>query len=251
MSNEPPVDWGAQFQALAPHLDELRRRLIITVGAIIVGTLIAFFFSNRIILFLAQPIGVENLQAIGLTENLGVTVRVSLTAGAILAMPVIVYEVVAFIVPGLLPHEQRLLFISLPAIVLSFLAGVAFAYFVMLPVAVRFLANFGVVKYQGTLNDYYSFVTRVVFWIGVAFELPLVIALLARIGIVTPEQLKRSWRIAVVAIAVLAAVITPTIDPVNMAIVMGPLLALYGLSIVLATLTYRQREVATQTDEED
>jgi sec-independent protein translocase protein TatC len=243
MADESLTELSHQFQALLPHLDELRRRLFIAAGAVFVGTILAFAVAGPIIEILAQPVGGrQGLEAIELTENLGVYVRVSLTAGAILAMPVIVYELIAFIVPGLLPHERRLLYLALPLIVLSFLAGAAFAYFVMLPVAIPFLLDFGGISTTPRPKDYVGFVTRVVFWIGVAFETPLVIALLARLGIVTPQQLRSSWRIAVVVIAIAAAVITPTIDPVNMAIVMGPLLGLYGLSIVLANITYRRRE---------
>lgn len=193
-----------------------------------------------------MPIGgLEELQAIELTEPISVYMRVSLLAGAMLAMPVIVYEVMAFVTPGLLPHERRGLFIALPFIFLSFLAGAAFAYYVMLPVAVPFLANFGGIQGNFRVSSYLSFTARLILWVGVAFEMPLIIAVLARLGIVTPQLLRRGWRVAVAGIAILAALITPTVDPVNMAIVMLPLLLLYGLSIVLATWMYRLRGVTS------
>jgi len=242
MNDDPKLGWPEQLQGLMPHLNELRQRLVVSAGALMVGTLLAFIVAGQVIAILAKPVGgLEGLQAIELTENLGVYMRTALTLGAVLAMPVFVYEVVAFIVPGLMPNERRLLFIALPFVVLSFLAGAAFAYFVMLPVAIPFLVNFGGIPTTPRPKDYVGFITRVVFWIGVAFETPLVIAVLARLGIVTPTQLRKSWRIAVVAIAVLAAVITPTIDPVNMVIVMAPLFGLYLLSIVLAQWVYRER----------
>ena len=242
MSDEPQWGWPEQLQGLLPHLDELRRRLLVSAGALMVCTLLAFVFAGQVIAILAKPVGgLEGLQAIELTENLGVYMRTALTLGAVLAMPVFVYEVVAFVVPGLMPNERRLLYIALPFVVLSFLAGAAFAYFVMLPVAIPFLVNFGGIPTTPRPKDYVGFITRVVFWIGVAFETPLIIAVLARIGIVTPTQLRKGWRIAVVAIAVLAAIITPTIDPVNMMIVMAPLFGLYLLSIVLAQWVYRER----------
>ena len=115
---------------------------------------------------------------------------------------------------------------------LLFLAGAAFAYFVMLPVTIPFLADFGGIPTTPRPKDYIGFITRVVFWMGVAFETPIIIAVLARIGIVTPTQLRKGWRLAVVVIAVVAALITPTIDPFTMLIVMAPLLGLYLLSIV-------------------
>lgn len=224
------------------HFEELRRRLFVALAALLIGTLASFYFTGYVIEFLAKPVGGRaGLQAIELTENLGVYVRTAMTLGAVVAMPVIIYEIVAFIVPALTQQERRLLFLVLPVIFLSFLAGAAFAYFIMLPVAIPFLVGFGGIQTTPRPKDYIGFITRVVFWVGVAFETPLVIALLARIGIVTPQQLQKSWRVAIVLIAILAAVITPTIDPINMMIVMAPLVGLYGLSILLARWTYRPR----------
>ncbi len=234
--------WRAQYEAVRPHLEELRRRLIVAGIALFVGAMIAFTFTGQVIEFIAHPVGGrQGLQAIEITENIGVYMRTALTLGAILAMPVIIYEIVAFIVPGLTDNEKRVLYIALPFVVIMFLAGVAFAYFVMLPVAIPFLTSFGDIPTTPRPKDYIGFVTRVTFWIGVAFETPLVIALLARFGVITPDQLRRSWRVAIVIIAVVAALITPTIDPFNMLIVMLPLLGLYILSIFLARWTYRQR----------
>jgi sec-independent protein translocase protein TatC len=234
--------WQDMIAGILPHLVELRRRLLFAFAALALGMVVGFLVAEPMLAILAQPVGgIENLQAIELTESVGVYVRVAMLVGGVIAMPVIVYELVAFIAPGLLPHEKRMLYIALPFIFLSFLVGAAFAYFVMLPVAIPWLANFGGVPGNFRVSSYVGFITRVVFWVGVAFEIPLVIALLARIGIVTPQQLIKAWRYAVVAIAVAAALITPTPDPVNMAIVMAPLLALYGLSIVLASAMYRRR----------
>ncbi len=242
MSSEQQWELPQSLQALLPHLEELRRRLMVAVLALVIGAALAFMLAPRILAFLAVPIGgLEELQAIELTEPISVYMRVSLLAGAMLAMPVIVYQVMAFVTPGLLPHEKRGLFIALPFIFLSFLAGAAFAYYVMLPVAVPFLASFGGIQGNFRVSSYLSFTARIILWVGVAFEMPLIIAVLARLGIVTPHILRRGWRIAVAGIAILAAIITPTVDPVNMAIVMLPLLLLYGLSIVLATWMYRQR----------
>jgi sec-independent protein translocase protein TatC len=234
-------------QGLLPHLEELRRRLTIVIIALAISAAVAFLLAPRLLEFLAVPIGgLSELQAIELTEPIGVYVRVSLLAGAILAMPIIVYEVMAFVVPGLMPNEKQGLFVALPFIFLSFLAGAAFAYYVMLPVAVPFLATFGGIQGNFRVSSYISFTTRIILWVGVAFEMPLIIAVLARLGIVTPQALRKGWRIAVVAIAILASVITPTIDPVNMLIVMLPLLALYVLSIVLATWMYRKRAASSE-----
>ncbi|MER2599082.1 MAG: twin-arginine translocase subunit TatC [Caldilineales bacterium] len=237
-------DWQLpeMLQTMLPHLNELRRRLFIAVLALVIAAALAFSLAAWLLQILAIPIGgLEQLQAIELTEPISVYMRVSLLGGAILAMPVIVYQVLAFIAPGLSNNERRVVYVALPFIVLSFLAGAAFAYFVMLPTAVPFLASFGGIEGNFRISSYISFTTRLILWVGVAFEMPLIIALLARIGIVTPQALRRGWRLAVVGIAVLAALITPTVDPVNMGIVMLPLLALYMLSIVLASWMYRKR----------
>lgn len=248
MSNEQQTwELPESIQALLPHLDELRRRLTVAVIALAAGTALAFLLAPQVLNFLTVPIGgLENLQAIELTEPIGVYMRVSLLAGAILAMPIMVYEVMAFVVPGLMPNEKQGLFIALPFIFLSFLAGAAFAYYVMLPVAVPFLATFGGIQGNFRVSSYISFTTRMILWVGIAFEMPLIIAALARLGIVTPQALRSGWRIAVVVIAILSSVITPTVDPVNMLIVMLPLLTLYLLSIVLATWMYRKRAAASE-----
>ncbi|MCB0084450.1 MAG: twin-arginine translocase subunit TatC [Caldilineaceae bacterium] len=142
----------------------------------------------------------------------------------------------------------------LPAIMLLFLAGAAFAFFVMLPVAVGFLQTFlsgpqDVIKADWAVDRYISLVTRIVFWIAVSFETPLVFSFLARIGLVSGPALLRFWRHAIVVIAILAAAITPTIDPVNMAIVMGPLFVLYMMSVGLAYLLYRPRDPRDFSDD--
>lgn len=242
MTSQSQWELPETLQALLPHLNELRRRLFVAIIALAVSTGLAFLIAPRLLALLAVPIGgLGNLQAIELTEPISVYMRVALMGGAIMAMPVIVYQVVAFIVPGLLPHEKRGLYIALPFIFLSFLAGAAFAYFVMLPTAVPFLANFGGIEGNFRISSYVSFTTRLILWVGVAFESPLIIALLARLGIVTPQALRKGWRVAIVVIAVIAALITPTVDPVNMGIVMLPLIVLYLLSIVLAGWMYQKR----------
>ena len=166
-------------------------------------------------------------------------------------MPVIVYQLIAFVAPGLYPHEKRALLLTLPGVMLLFLAGVAFSYFILLPAAVGFLQMFlsDVIRQDWTIDRYIGFVTRVTFWLGVAFQTPLVVAFLARAGIVSGPQLLRLWRQAIVIIAIVAAIITPTIDPVNMAIVMGPLIALFFISVGLAYMLYRPREPRDFTQE--
>ena len=183
---------------------------------------------------MASPIdGLENLQVIRVTEPVGVWFRVALTVGIILASPVVIAQIWVFIVTGLRAGERRAVYLLFPFALILFLTGVSFAYFVMLPVAVPFLTDFLGLNAKPTLEDYIGFVTNVLLWVGISFEMPLVMFALAKLGVVNSGMLLRNWRIAVVLVAILAAVITPTPDPVNMGIVALPLLILYGLSIIL------------------
>jgi len=223
--------------SLLEHLEELRSRLIKAALALLVGTLISFALAQQIMEFLARPIGgLSQLESIEITENIGVFMRVSLASGAVIAMPVLVYQVWRFIAPGLVPRERRYVYYVVPGATLLFLLGVAFAYFVMLPVAVPFLKNFLGIPNTPRPANYFSFVTWVMLSMGLSFETPIFIFFLAKMGLVSPRTLLRQWRYAVVIIAIIAAVVTPTVDPVNMSIVMLPLLALYALSILLAYL---------------
>ena len=239
-------EFDGSRMGLLDHLSELRTRMIWIVGALFIGTVASFIFVNRVLAFITDPVigeGTEKLIAIGPTDTIWVFFQVGFVMGAIVAMPVLVYQIVAFIAPGLYPHEKRSLFLLLPGVMLLFFAGAGFANYVMLPVAVDFLQSFlgDVIDQEWTIDRYIGFFTRIVFWIGVAFETPLIIAFLARIGLVSGPQLLRLWRQAVVVISIVAAMITPTIDPVNMTIVMLPLIALYFLGVGLAYLLYRPR----------
>ncbi len=241
--NDEQLETLAGQMTLLEHLDEFRRRLIVVSVAVLVTTLLSFAFAQELVNLLALPIGgIQNLQSIDVTENITVFMKVSLMGGMILAMPVILYELIAFIVPGLTPSEKRVLFIAIPAATALFLSGVAFAYFVMMPRAVPFLMSFLGIRTAPRPQTYFSFVTRLIFWIGVSFEMPLIMALLARLGVLSASFLWKNARYAVVIIAIAAALITPTPDPLNMSLVMAPLLVLYALGIVLAKMMYRPRE---------
>ncbi|GAP22551.1 Sec-independent protein translocase TatC [Leptolinea tardivitalis] len=231
------LDDNSLLAGLAPHFQELRRRLLVALIALVVCVLASFVFADRIINFLVEPIGgLQKLQSIEVTENISVFMKVALLSGFILALPIIAYEIVAFIVPGLEPREKRWLFISLPFIVILFVAGVAFTYFVMLKAAIPFLVNFLGVQTVPRLSNYVGFVTNLMFWIGLSFESPLVVLLLAKLKLVNARMLLKGWRVAIIVSAVLAAIITPTTDPVNMGLLMVPLMGLYLISIFLAYL---------------
>ena len=230
---------------LMSHLIELRNRLLWVVGALIIGTLLSMLFVTPILNFIIAPLSALGAMptAIGPTDTITVFFKVSFTMGAVFAMPVIIYQIIRFVAPGLYPHEKRNLLLILPGFMALFAIGASFAYFMLLPTAVAFLQSFlgDIIKQEWTIDRYISFVTRIVFWIGVAFEMPLVVAFLARAGIISGPKLLGFWRQAVVIIAVVAAAITPTVDPVNMTLVMAPLIVLYAISVGLAYALYKER----------
>lgn len=224
--------------ALAPHFNELRSRLLKALIALVVCVIASFFFSEKVIAFLVEPIGgLQNLQSIEVTETISVYMRVSLLAGFILALPVIAYQIIAFVAPALeKPEEKRWFFSSIPFIVILFCGGVAFTYFVMLKAAIPFLVGFMGVTTVPRLSNYMGFVLNLMFWVGICFEAPLVVLVLAKLKIVNARILLKGWRVAIVLSAGLAALITPTTDPANMALLMAPLMGLYLLSILMAFL---------------
>ncbi len=228
--------------SLMDHLRELRMRIMWIMGGLVAGTLLGMLIAERVALKIVQDWSVP-LIAITPFENIATFFRISFTLGAAAATPLIVYQIVAFILPGLYPHEKRGLLLIMPGVFLLFLAGASFAYFVMLPVAVNFLQLFwqDVIEANWSAREFVNFVIRIVFWIGIFFELPLIMAFLARIGIVTGPRLLSWWRYAIVVSAIVAAIITPTIDPVNMALALAPLILLYFMGVGLAYLLYRPR----------
>jgi len=218
------------------HLAELRSRLVKAAIALIVGTVISIVFAARLLQILILPLGDAIPQTIAPTESFVVYFRIALLGGTVLAMPVIVYQIIRFILPGLLPNERRFLFWLLPGVFVCFGGGVAFAALVMLPAAVNFMQGFlsTIIENRWTLDNYIGFVTRVLFWMGIVFQTPLIIFFLAKLDVVTPKQLGRYRKFAVLIIAIIAAIVTPTPDPVNMMIVMVPLYLLYEVGVILA-----------------
>jgi sec-independent protein translocase protein TatC len=228
----------AAVMPLMEHLREFRTRLIRVFIAMFVTTGISFVFARQVFVLLLNPLGDVTVQALKPTESIGNYMKVALLCGVLLAMPVIVYQLARFIAPGLTKKEKRYLFLLVPGATLCFMTGVAFAYFVMLPAALPFLGSFmaDLIEQNWAIGEYLSFVTSLLFWIGVAFELPLFVYFLAKAGVIDAQMLSKNRKYALVAIAVLAAVITPTVDPLNMALVMGPLIVLYEIGVLLARI---------------
>jgi sec-independent protein translocase protein TatC len=236
--------------SLREHLQELRRRLLICVIALLVGTAIAFNFWEEIVVLLKQPTRELNdgqgvrLIATQVTESLTTSFKISLAGGLVLAFPVILYQVIRFIAPGLTGSEKRYLFLSLPGAMLAFAGGVAFGYFILTPQALPFLLTFGdeVVEPLVRISSLVDVMIRLLFWMGIVFETPLVMFLLAQLGIVPAGAFSRFRRFWLVIAFIMAAVITPTFDPVNQVLVAVPLLVLYEFGILLAKLAGRGRK---------
>jgi sec-independent protein translocase protein TatC len=228
---------------LLEHLDVLRKHIFRSLAALAITTGISFAFASQILDFLATPIGgIEALQSIEVTESLGAFMRVSLLSGVTLALPYLLIEAFAFINPGLKRRERITILVALPFAAIMFVGGLAFAYFIMLPAALPFLLNFLDIPTIPRPSNYVRFVTNLMFWIGVSFQFPLIIYALAAVGLIKAKTLINGWRFAIIGIAILAAMVTPTVDPVNMALVMAPMALLYIISIGFAVFAGRGRE---------
>jgi sec-independent protein translocase protein TatC len=202
--------------------------------------------------YMARPVGgLPKLQAIQVTEEIGVFMRVALTSGIAIMLPYIAFEIWLFAVPGLTSREKKNTLVGIPIATILFLSGMAFTFYVLLPSALPFLGGFTAISQNWTAGEYFGFVTGLMIWIGVFFEFPLVIYILTSIGLVQPSLLLRQWRIAIVVIAIIAAAVTPTVDPVNMSLVMLPMSLLYFISIGLSYIAYagRRKNLSKTTEE--
>ena len=227
---------------LLSHLLELRTRLIRSVIAIAVASVIAFIFYDWIFYILKLPAEGISLIYIEMTEMIGIIMKVCLTAGIMLAMPYLVYEGIMFVSPALTTREKKYVYFIIPWIALMFLGGVAFGYFILIPPATRFLTSFGadIAVPEIRVGNYVSVVARLLLAIGLVFEMPVITTFLARLGVLKPKWLSDRRRTAVIVAFILAAIITPTFDPINQSLVAIPLIVLYEMSIWLAKLVYRK-----------
>ena len=262
---DAPVNATAQPYADQPmsildHLRELRTRLAVSMGALLVGFVVSTFLpipfggsdpnqvivaplpgtttiTSEVIRILLIPVQ-DHVQAIRPGEVLFTYFKVALFTGAGLAMPIMIYQIMLFVLPALLPHEKRYLFMGLPGVFLSFLVGVAFGYIVLLPFAIGFLLKFGsgIIEQKWAFTEYLETITSLLFWMGVAFEMPLIIYFLTKLGVVSVQRLTRLRRYVFVLAFVVGAFITPTPDPFNQTLVSVPLYLLFELGILLARL---------------
>lgn len=229
---------------LLDHLEELRKRIIISLVFLTVGMAAAFQYRLQLIELIKGPLRYSvlyqhdkvQLVTLNLTDQFMLSINLSFWAGLALALPFILWQLWAFIAPGLYPQERRW---SLPFIIgagLSFLLGAAFGYKLVLPSMVKFLLDFlgGAVTPILSLGSYIGTVTTFLVAFGLAFELPILAIILTRIGLVNHLMLRKAWRFALVGIMLFAAIITPTPDPGSMLLVAVPLYALYELGVLLS-----------------
>ncbi len=234
---------------LLGHLQEIRRRLIYSVIVLIITIAISLFFTDRIILFLTSQAPPEvPVVAIEVTEIFAIWFKVCLYSAFVMALPFFILQLVLFIRPALTRGERAYLYILLPAVLLFFMGGVLFAWFVFLPNAIDFLLNFGKdlgIVAQPRIGNLISFEVQIMFWMGVVFEIPVLTFFLSRIGVLNYRWLAKQWKWAFIGAFILGAVITPTPDPLNCTVVSLPIFLLYLLGIVTAWIGRRGKKPTT------
>lgn len=236
MARLKPVGYEEHL-SLVEHLDELRSRLLVAAFALLVAVALCFWQNHLILELLRRPLGGRALVTLGVTEPFFTTLKVVVYSALILSIPVLLYQAYAFVLPAFSPTERRLALPLLLMVPVLFIGGVVFSYFVILPPAVTFLLGFNADEFNTLLraSEYYGFASLSMIAVGVLFQIPVGVLALTRLGITTPQQLRRNRGNAIIAIAV-AAMLLPGQDPITMLIAMVPLIVLYELSILLAVV---------------
>jgi len=239
------------------HLEELRTRLIISCVAVGVGFAVSYSFKERVFGLLMRPLATvmspgQKMIFTALPEAFFSYLKAALLAGVILAAPVILYEMWLFIAPGLYSHERR---VALPMVFLStcfFVGGVCFAYFIVFPFAFKYLLGFetDLVQALPSMREYFGLASTLLVAFGFIFQLPLVLTVLARVGVLTPRFLSKHRKYAVLLFFVVAAILTPTPDVVNQFLMAGPLIVLYEISIIGAKI-FGKKQAKGEEDQGD
>ncbi len=238
------------------HLEELRRRLIISVIAVAVGFLVSYFFSKQLFEILMRPLIVSlppksTLIFTSLPEAFFTYLKVSLLSGVFLASPVVLYEIWAFISPGLYGHEKKYV---IPFVIFSsvfFVGGALFGYFVVFPFGFKFFLGFATdyIRPMPTIKEYFGFCAKLLFAFGVIFELPLFVLFLSKIGIVNDRMLRKQRKYAILIVFIVSAILTPP-DAMTQLMMAGPLLALYEISIWVAKI-FGRKPLPEEDEEEE
>jgi sec-independent protein translocase protein TatC len=231
------------------HLEELRHRLIICLIAMGIGFAVCYAFKESLFRLLMRPLAMamepgQKMIFTGLTEAFFCYLKTALLAGLLLSMPVIMYQIWCFVGPGLYNREKRFL---MPLVLLSFLffiAGALFGYFIVFPFAFKYLLSFGtdIISPMPSMAEYFSLASILLLAFGLVFELPLVLTMLGRIGIVTPSFLGKNRKYAILLIFTAAAIITPTPDVVNQCLMAVPMMILYEVGILGVRLFGKRKE---------
>lgn len=232
------------------HLRELRSCLLRSVIALLIVLPVSFFAAKYVFDILMNPVPGIQLIYTEITEMLGTYAKVTLGIAVILILPYIVYQAVIFVRPALTRRERSYVYIMLPTIAICFLIGATFAYFILLPPALNFLFTFGsdIAQPMIKVGNYISVLTTLIFWIGICFEIPIVMFFLSKIGIIKPEWLSKFRKAAYLMAFLVGAMITPTFDPVNQSLVAVPIIILYEFGIILSRIARRKKEVPDSTN---
>jgi sec-independent protein translocase protein TatC len=220
---------------LVEHLSELRSRIVVSIVAFAVALGLCFWQNHLLLKIVNDPLGKRTPITLGVAEPFTTTLTVAAYFAILLALPVVLYQAYAFILPAFSPRERRVAMPLLLMVPFLFIAGAVFAYFVIIPAALKFLLHFNSDEFNTQIRarDYYSFILLTMISAGVVFQLPIGVLGMVRMGITTPAKLRKNRRYAFLGCAVVAAVL-PGVDPVSMLIEMVPLVLLYELSILLA-----------------
>jgi sec-independent protein translocase protein TatC len=256
VSGDTAADTGAappgqepeeEGMTMLEHLEELRQRIIASAIAFILGLIISAvplppdWRSNltwSLVNAVIEPVGFEHIQAIKPAEVFFTYFQVAMLIGLALAMPVILYQVMAFVTPALLPHEKKYFYMAVPGATLSFVIGALFGYELILPAAVKFLIAFGgdTVQQRWSFSEYADTATTLLFWMGLAFEMPLAIFFLCKLRVLSVQRLRGLRKYVLVGAFIVGAIITPTPDPFNQTLVSLPLYFLFEIGLLLARL---------------
>jgi sec-independent protein translocase protein TatC len=235
-SDEPDV---FEEMTLQEHLEELRDRILKMVIAIVPTFLFGFFIAGRILEDIRNKANaIDGLDVKSPTDTLTLTFKIGLYVAICICMPIIVYQIVAFLAPGMTRKEKRILFSALPFTTILFALGVYYGYFVAAPRALYFLStwNTSAFDWNPDGNETVSFFLTLMVGLGLAFQLPVVMFIVAKIGVITPKQMRKWRKYAFMLLLVAAAIITPSTDPYNMAIVAIPLIILYEVGIIISSI---------------
>lgn len=245
MEEVPPEE---KRMELLDHLEELRRRLITCIVATFLCAIIGYFLSQFILNALSKPVG--ELVFLAPPEAFITRLKISLIIGVFLAIPIIFYQFWQFVAPGLLKRERKYVFLTVLSSTIFFLGGAVFAYFVVLPLAIGFFLSFQTesLKAMFSIERYVGFVAKLLLAFGIAFQLPVVSFFLTKMGIVSPDFLRKRWRVAFVLVFIASAVFTPP-DVFTQLLMAVPLLLLFGISILVSALAARGRPASEEAEE--